>query len=141
MAVSVQIPAPLRALSGGAAEVRLEAGTVRQLVDELQVRHAGFRERLLDDSGRLKAYVRVFVNQDDVRSLDNEATALRDGDVVAIVPAIAGGVGGLGAKPQSGGKPPVRRAGLGPDRMTRCCCCCPVRPPSGPPSTVEPHHV
>jgi sulfur-carrier protein len=109
MAVSVQIPAPLRPLAGGAAEVRLEAATVREVVNELQARHAGFRERLLDESGRLKAYVRVFVNQDDVRSLDNEATPLRDGDVVAIVPAIAGG-----------------------------CCCCPVRPPSGPPSTVEP---
>ena len=112
MAVSVQIPAPLRSLAGGAAEVRLEAGTVREVVDELQARHAGFRERLLDESGRLKAYVRVFVNQDDVRALDNEATPVRDGDVVAIVPAIAGG--------------------------SRCCCCCPVRPPSGPPSHVEP---
>ena len=91
MAVSVQIPAPLRPLAGGAAEVRLGAKTVRELVDELQARHAGFRERLLDEGGRLKAYVRVFVNQDDVRALDGEATALRDGDVVAIVPAIAGG--------------------------------------------------
>ena len=103
MAVNVQIPAPLRGLAGGAAEVRLEAGTVRQVVDELQARHAGFRERLLDESGRLKPYVRVFVNQDDVRSLENEATPLRDGDVVAIVPAIAGGCGAP-------------------------CCCCPVRP-------------
>src|SRR5262245_10331025 len=103
MAVSVQIPAPLRPLAGGAAEVSLEAASVRQLVDELQARHAGFRERLLDESGRLRAYVRVFVNQDDVRSLEGEATRLRDGDVVAIVPAIAGGcLGGLGAKPRSG---------------------------------------
>ena len=137
MPVSVQIPAPLRALAGGAAEVRLEAGTVRQVVDELQSRHAGFRERLLDESGRLKAYVRVFVNQDDVRSLENEATPLRDGDVVAIVPAIAGGcLGGLGAKPRSGGKPPVRRARFTSARIAGCRCC-PVRPPSGPPSTVE----
>jgi molybdopterin synthase sulfur carrier subunit len=91
MSVSVHIPAPLRALAGGAAELRVDAETVGGLVDELQARHQGFRERLLDEGGRLKSYVRVFVNQDDVRALDGEATRLRDGDVVAIVPAIAGG--------------------------------------------------
>ena len=109
MAVSVQIPAPLRPLAGGAAEVLLEAKTVREMVDELQARHAGFRDRLLDEGGRLKAYVRVFVNQDDVRALEGEATPLRDGDVVAIVPAIAGG----------------------------CCRCCRVRAASGPPPAAE----
>jgi molybdopterin synthase sulfur carrier subunit len=92
MAVRVQIPGPLRALAGGAAEVQVEAPTVKALVDALQARHDGFRERLLDEGGRLKAYVRVFVNDDDVRALENEATPLKDGDVVAIVPAIAGGL-------------------------------------------------
>lgn len=91
MAVKVQIPGPLRSLAGGAAEVQVEAATVRSLVDALQAKHQGFRERLLDESGSLKAYVRVFMNDDDVRALDGEQTALKDGDVVAIVPAIAGG--------------------------------------------------
>jgi len=94
MAVKVQIPGPLRALAGGAAEVQVEAASVRALVDALQAKHAGFRERLLDESGALKAYVRIFVNDDDVRTLEGERTPLKDGDVVAIVPAIAGGAGG-----------------------------------------------
>lgn len=93
MAVRVQIPGPLRALAGGAAEVLVQADTVAGLVDALQSAHAGFRDRLLDESGRLRSYVRVFVNEDDVRSLKGEGTPLRDGDVVAIVPAIAGGSG------------------------------------------------
>jgi molybdopterin synthase sulfur carrier subunit len=94
MAVKVQIPGPLRSLAGGAAEVQVEAQSVKGLVDALQSKHAGFKERLLDDSGALKAYVRVFVNDDDVRTLEGEQTALKDGDVVAIVPAIAGGGSG-----------------------------------------------
>ena len=91
MTVNVHIPAPLRALAGGEAQVRVEAETVSGVVDELQARYQGFRERLLDDRGRLKSYVRVFVNHDDVRALEGEATRLRDGDEIAIVPAIAGG--------------------------------------------------
>jgi molybdopterin synthase sulfur carrier subunit len=93
MSVRVQIPGPLRALAGGAAEIQVQAETVAGLVDALQSAHAGFRDRLLDESGRLRSYVRVFVNEDDVRSLKGEGTPLRDGDVVAIVPAIAGGAG------------------------------------------------
>jgi molybdopterin synthase sulfur carrier subunit len=109
MAVRVQIPGPLRALAGGAAEVQVQADTVAGLVDALQSAHAGFRERLLDGSGKLRSYVRVFVNEDDVRSLAGEDTPLRDGDVVAIVPAIAGGA----------------------------CCCCRIRARSAAVDTMR----
>jgi molybdopterin synthase sulfur carrier subunit len=91
MAVKVQIPGPLRSLTAGAAEVDVEASDVARLVEVLQERHPGFRERLLDASGQLRSYVRVFVNEEDVRSLQRQATPLKAGDVVAIVPAIAGG--------------------------------------------------
>lgn len=91
MPVKVQIPAALRTLTGAAAEVEVEAATVGALVLALEARHPGFRERLLDASGRLRSYVRIFVNDEDVRALQAEGTALREGDVVSIVPAIAGG--------------------------------------------------
>ena len=91
MAIRVQIPGPLRPLTGGAAEVEVEAGDVAGLIEALEARHRGIRERLLDASGELRSYVRVFVDDRDVRALHGKATALRPGATVAIVPAIAGG--------------------------------------------------
>ena len=94
MAIRVQIPAPLRPLTGGADEVEIEAQDVAGLVDALEARHKGLRERLYDGSGELRSYVRLFVNEEDVRFLDGKKTALKAGDTVAIVPAIAGGLAG-----------------------------------------------
>lgn len=91
MAVRVQIPGPLRSLTGGAAEVEVEAADVRGLIGALEARHPGIRERLLDPAGELRSYVRVFVGDDDVRALQGTATRLTPGATVAIVPAIAGG--------------------------------------------------
>jgi sulfur-carrier protein len=91
MAIKVQIPAPLRSLTGGADEVELEAQDVASLVDALEARHKGLRDRLYDGQGELRSYVRVFVNEEDVRFLNGKKTALKSGDTVAIVPAIAGG--------------------------------------------------
>jgi sulfur-carrier protein len=91
MAIRVQIPGPLRPLTGGAAEVEVEAGDVAGLIEALEARHRGIRERLLDASGELRSYVRVFVDDRDVRTLHGKATALAPGATVAIVPAIAGG--------------------------------------------------
>jgi len=92
MAITVQIPGPLRPLTGGAAEVEVEeAADVGSLIEALEARHHGIRERLLDASGELRGYVRVFVNDQDVRALRGKATELAPGVTVAIVPAIAGG--------------------------------------------------
>jgi molybdopterin synthase sulfur carrier subunit len=91
MSIRVQIPAPLRSLTGGADEVQVEAGDVGALVEALEAKHKGLKDRLCDPSGELRAYVRVFVNEEDVRFLDGKKTALKTGDTVAIVPAIAGG--------------------------------------------------
>jgi molybdopterin synthase sulfur carrier subunit len=91
MAIKVQIPAPLRSRTGGADEVKVEAGDVAALVDALEARHPGLRDRLYDASGELRSYVRVFVNEEDVRFLEGTKTPLAPGDTVAIVPAIAGG--------------------------------------------------
>jgi sulfur-carrier protein len=91
MAVKVQIPAPLRSLTGGQAEVEVDAADVGSLIEGLDRRHKGFKERLCDADGNLRSYVRLFVNDEDVRFLKDKATPLKTGDTVAIVPAIAGG--------------------------------------------------
>lgn len=91
MAIKVQIPAPLRSLTGGADQVEVEAQDVAALVDALDARHKGLRDRLYDGAGELRSYVRVFLNEEDIRFLDGKKTALKPGDTVTIVPAIAGG--------------------------------------------------
>lgn len=91
MAIRVQIPAPLRPLTGGADVVEVEASDIGGLVDSLESRHKGMRDRLCDASGNLRSYVRIFVNDEDIRFLQDKATPLKAGDTVAIIPAIAGG--------------------------------------------------
>ncbi|MFL5457207.1 MAG: ubiquitin-like small modifier protein 1 [Myxococcales bacterium] len=92
MPVTVKIPAPLRPLTQGQAEVSLEnAPTVKAAVEELSRRYPGLRERLLDDKGALRRYVNLFRNDEDVRHAQGLGTALKEGDRLTIVPAIAGG--------------------------------------------------
>ncbi len=91
MAVTIRIPTQLRNLSGGAAEVALDAGSVGELLQALDVAHPGFGERLFDDQGALRRFVNVFVAEEDIRFLDGIDTAVSDGQVLSIVPAVAGG--------------------------------------------------
>ena len=91
MAVRVQIPSQLRSLTGGADEVEVEAADVAGVIEGLETRHHGLKARLCDPSGELRSYVRIFVNDDDVRFLKDKETPLKSGDTVAIIPAIAGG--------------------------------------------------
>jgi len=91
MPVQVQLPSQLRALAGGAAQLSVEADTIGALLDTLGERHAGLRERLLEPSGEVRRFVRIFVNEEDIRFLADRDTKLAAGDTVAIVPAIAGG--------------------------------------------------
>ncbi len=91
MSIKVQIPSPLRSLTGGAQEVQVDAADVSALIEGLESRHHGLKEKLVDPDGNLRSYVRIFVNDEDVRFLEDKKTALKPGDTVAIVPAIAGG--------------------------------------------------
>lgn len=91
MAVTVRIPSPLRKLSAGAALVTVEAGDVRGAIEQLEAAHPGFAERLLDGDGRLRRFVNVFVRDEDVRFQQGLDTPVADGDVISIVPAVAGG--------------------------------------------------
>lgn len=91
MAVLVRIPTPLRSLTKGSAEVQTKAETVADLVESLEGQFPGFRERLVDETGELRRFINVYVNEEDVRFLQGKSTALKEGDQVSIVPAIAGG--------------------------------------------------
>lgn len=91
MPVFVRIPTPLRGLTGGNAEVQAQPGTVNDLVDDLARQFPGLKERLIDDHGVIRRFVNLYVNEEDIRFLQGAETALKDGDQVSIVPAIAGG--------------------------------------------------
>lgn len=91
MVVTVRIPTPLRTLSGGAAEVTVDGATVGDVLKQLDTDHPGFGERLFDEEGRLRRFVNVFVADEDVRYLEGLDTPVIDGQVVSIVPAVAGG--------------------------------------------------
>ena len=91
MSVTVRVPAQLRNLTGGAGELTVAPGTVRDVVKALEAEHAGFETRLLDDQGSLRRFVNVFVADEDVRFLDGLDTDVADGQTVSIVPAVAGG--------------------------------------------------
>ena len=90
MAVTVRIPTPLRKFTGDQADVEVDGGTVGELIDNLEAKHAGIKERIADESG-IRRFVNIYVNEEDIRFLDGPATGLKDGDQVTIVPAIAGG--------------------------------------------------
>ena len=91
MSVKVRIPTPLRRFTGGAEEVGVEGTTIGTVVDNLEKRYPGIKERLCDDQGRVRRYVNLYVNSDDIRFLNSLDTSVKDGDEVSIVPAIAGG--------------------------------------------------
>lgn len=91
MAVRVRIPTPLQRLTNGQGEVGCEGKTVSELLADLERRHPGIKERICDETGKLRRFVNVFVNEEDIRFLQGDQTPLKDGDDVSIIPAIAGG--------------------------------------------------
>jgi sulfur-carrier protein len=88
---TVRIPTQLRTLSGGASEVSVDGGTLAEVLEALDRAHPGFRDRLFDDTGKLRRFVNVFVADEDVRFLDGLDTKVTDAQTVSIVPAVAGG--------------------------------------------------
>ncbi|MCP9945694.1 MoaD/ThiS family protein [Streptomyces somaliensis] len=90
MAIEVRIPTILRTYTGGAKTVEGEGKTLAELLDDLETRHTGIRDRVVD-GGELRRFVNVYLNDEDVRFLDGISTGLSDGDSVTILPAVAGG--------------------------------------------------
>ena len=90
MSTTVRIPTPLRTLTGGHDEVRAAGGTVGEIIEDLERRYPGIRDRLLDEKG-VRRFVNIYVGDEDIRFLDGLETKLKSGDEISIVPAIAGG--------------------------------------------------
>ena len=91
MPITVRIPTPLRKLTNDEEIVHVSVGTVASAIAELQTRYPGVKERLIDETGGIRRFVNVYVNEEDIRFLQNQDTALKEGDEVSIIPAIAGG--------------------------------------------------
>lgn len=90
MSVTVRIPTPLRTLTGGEEQVSASGENVRAVIENLESNHPGIKDRLVDDKG-IRRFVNVYLGDEDVRFLDGLDTALKAGDELSIIPAIAGG--------------------------------------------------
>jgi sulfur-carrier protein len=91
MAVKVRIPTPLRKLTNEQELVQVDAKTVAEAFTQLQGQFPGIQERLVDEKGDVRRFVNVYVNEEDIRFLENQNTPIKDGDEISIIPAIAGG--------------------------------------------------
>jgi len=92
MSVTLRVPTILRTLTGGASEVSVDgAATLAELIDKVDAEHPGIRGRVLDDDGKLRRFVNVYVGEEDVRFAGGLETPTPDGITVSIIPAVAGG--------------------------------------------------
>ena len=91
MSVKVRIPTPLQKLTGEKGEVELDAANIKELIEQLEQNFPGIKDRLCDESGKIRRFVNLYLNEEDIRFLSQEETAVKSGDEVSIVPAIAGG--------------------------------------------------
>jgi molybdopterin synthase sulfur carrier subunit len=96
MAVIVRIPTPLQGLTNNMSEVGADGGTIRDIMNDLDRKYPGLKARIYDDAGKLRRFVNLYVNDEDIRFLENEDTAVQDGSEVSIIPSIAGGVSMMG---------------------------------------------
>jgi len=88
---SVFIPSPLRRYTAGQSKVQISGSTVNEIIENLERQYPGVKSRLCDESGQIKRYVNVFVNDEEIRALQGADTRLSDKDEISIVPAMAGG--------------------------------------------------
>jgi molybdopterin synthase sulfur carrier subunit len=91
MSVRVRVPTPLRKFTQGVDEVNAQGANVKSVVEDLEKKYPGIKERICDETGKIRRFVNVYVNGDDIRFLQNLETSTKEGDNISIVPAIAGG--------------------------------------------------
>ena len=91
MSIRVRIPTPLRRFTGGSEEVNVAGASIAAVVGDLERQFPGIKERICDEQGKVRRFVNLYVNGDDIRFLNELETPVKDGDEVSIVPAIAGG--------------------------------------------------
>ena len=88
---TIKIPSPLLKLTNNESEVKVDGKNVKELLLNLEEKYPGFKERLYDDTGSLRKFINIYVNEEDIRFLKGENTEVSDNDEVSIIPAIAGG--------------------------------------------------
>ena len=91
MSTTVRIPTILRTYTNGEAEVAAVGANLQEVINDLEANYPGIAARVLDDSGQLRRFVNIYVNDDDVRFIDGLASATADGAQISIIPAVAGG--------------------------------------------------
>lgn len=89
--VKVRIPAPLQKITQNKQEVTAEAGNIKELIVDLEKQYPGLKDRILDENGKIRRFINFYVNDEDIRFLNQDETALAEGSEVSIIPAIAGG--------------------------------------------------
>jgi molybdopterin converting factor small subunit len=87
----IHIPGPLRPYAGQQADIAVKGSTVGDVLSDLVARHPDLRRHLYTEDGKLRAFVNVYLNDEDIRYLEREATAVKDSDTISIVPSVAGG--------------------------------------------------
>ena len=91
MPVKVRIPTPLRKITNGKDEVSASGKNIKELIDDIERQYPGLKERICESDGKLRRFVNIYVNDEDIRFKSNIDTELKTGDEVSIIPAIAGG--------------------------------------------------
>ncbi|MBI5469535.1 MAG: MoaD/ThiS family protein [Deltaproteobacteria bacterium] len=91
MSIKVRIPTPLRKITNGADEVAAEGGNVSEIIEDLEKNYPGLKERICEPDGKLRRFVNIYLNDEDIRFKKNMETELKDTDELSIIPAIAGG--------------------------------------------------
>lgn len=91
MSIQVRIPTPLQKLTNNQAEVKAQGASIKELIDDLEKNFPGFKDRICDEKGKIRKFINIYVNEEDVRFLQQDETPLKDNDEVSIIPAIAGG--------------------------------------------------
>ena len=93
MTIKVRIPTPLMKLTDNQSEVSAKGETVSDIINNLESQFNGIKDRICEENGSPRRFINIYVNEEDIRFLEGEMTAVKDGDEISIIPAIAGGIG------------------------------------------------
>lgn len=91
MAITVRIPTPLRKITQDKDEVEASGSNIKEIIEDLETNYTGLKERICDENGELRKFVNFYLNDEDIRFMENLETPVKDGDELSIIPAIAGG--------------------------------------------------
>ena len=91
MAVKVRVPTPLMKLTDNQSEVSAEGSTITEILNNLEIQFSGIKERICEENGTPRRFINIYLNDEDIRFLEGENTAVKEGDEISIIPAIAGG--------------------------------------------------